>query len=55
MPGNPGIENIATCIPGDIMDNDFILNTCKENFIDLLNVLVIKSKGLNFILNLSNY
>ena len=26
VPGNPGIENLATCIPGDIMDNDFILN-----------------------------
>ena len=36
IPGNPGIENIATCIPGDIMDNDFILNTCKENSIDFV-------------------
>ena len=36
VPGNPGIENIATCIPGDIMDNDFILNTCKENSIDFV-------------------
>ena len=36
VPGNPGIENIATCISGDIMDNDFILNTCKENSIDFV-------------------
>ena len=36
VPGNPGIANIATCILGDIMDNDFILNTCKENSIDFV-------------------
>ena len=36
VPGNPGIENIATRISGDIMDNDFILNTCKENSIDFV-------------------
>ena len=36
IPGNPGIANIATCILGDIMDNDFILNTCKENSIDFV-------------------
>jgi len=36
VPGNPGIENLATCIPGDIMDNDFILNICKEHSIDFV-------------------
>ena len=36
IPGNPGIEEVATCIGGDIMDNDFILNVCKENSIDFV-------------------
>ena len=36
IPGNPGIEDVATCINGNIMDNDFILNVCKENSIDFV-------------------
>ena len=30
VPGNPGIEDVATCIEGDIMNNDFILDVCKD-------------------------
>jgi len=36
VPGNPGIEDVATCIEGDIMNNDFILDVCKENSIDFV-------------------
>ncbi len=36
VPGNPGIEDAATCIEGDIMNNDFILDVCKENSIDFV-------------------
>ena len=36
VPGNPGIEDVATCIEGDIMNNDFILDVCKENLIDFV-------------------
>ena len=36
VPGNPGIEDVAICIEGDIMNNDFILDVCKENSIDFV-------------------
>ena len=36
IPGNPGIEDVATCIEGDIMNNDFILDICKKNSIDFV-------------------
>ena len=36
VPGNPGIEDVAICIKGDIMNNDVILDVCKENSIDFV-------------------
>ncbi len=35
MPGNPGIASIATCVEGNIEDNDFVVAFAKENNIDL--------------------
>lgn len=35
IPGNPGIASIGTCIPGDIGNNEFIVEFALENKIDL--------------------
>lgn len=35
IPGNPGIAEIGTCVPGSVEDNEMIINFIKENQIDL--------------------
>src|SRR5699024_2188637 len=34
-PGNSGMENIATCLPIDVLDIDKLVQFAKENAIDL--------------------
>ena len=36
LPGNPGIAELAECISGNIMDNEFIVSICKEKSIDFV-------------------
>lgn len=36
LPGNAGIEDVATCIPGNPMDFDAVLSVCRHHQIDLV-------------------
>ncbi len=36
VPGNPGIAEMATCLPGDIADNAALVRLAQENKIDLV-------------------
>lgn len=36
LPGNPGIKDLAKCIDGTPMNNDFVLKICEEHSIDLV-------------------
>lgn len=35
IPGNPGIANLGTCVPGSVEDNEFIIQFIKDKQIDL--------------------
>ncbi len=36
VPGNPGMEDVATCVSGSVEDNAFLVNFAKENNIDMV-------------------
>lgn len=36
IPGNPGMEDVATCVSGSVEDNTFLVNFAKENNIDMV-------------------
>ena len=36
VPGNPGMEDVATCVSGSVEDNTFLVNFAKENNIDMV-------------------
>lgn len=36
LPGNPGIEEQAECLPGDLMDFEFIAEVCASRSIDIV-------------------
>lgn len=36
VPGNPGMEKIAQCIPGSIEDNEFLVKVAQEKKVDLV-------------------
>ena len=36
VPGNPGMEKIAQCIPGSVEDNEFLVKVAQEKKVDLV-------------------